>query len=64
MTDEDKIVAIGLLTRRDLEMLGSAFSRVFPLDENSGFDGLLIAIDEADRTLRQARDARVEDGRE
>ena len=44
----DKIVAIGLLTQRDLDILGDGFRRVFPLDAAGDFDALLAAIDEAD----------------
>jgi hypothetical protein len=53
MTD-DHIVAVGLLTGRDLELLGPTFERLWPVDETPCFSGLLQAIDEADRELRQA----------
>lgn len=43
----DRIVAVGLLTARDLEMLGSGFRRVFPIDQGAEFQDLLHAIDEA-----------------
>lgn len=57
MSDDDSIVAVGLLTRRDLQALGSGFSRAFPVDQTPCFSSLLIAIDEADRALWRARDA-------
>ena len=60
MSDEDAIVAVGLLTSRDLEALGSAFTRSFPVDQTPCFNGLLIAIDEADRALWRAREANAD----
>ena len=53
---DDRIVAVGLLTRRDLSLLGSTFDRAWPVDEAPCFSGLLQAIDDADRTLRSERD--------
>lgn len=43
----DRIVAVGLLTAKDLEMLGTGFRRAFPIDRATEFDDLLLAIDEA-----------------
>ena len=57
MSDDGAIVAVGLLTQRDLAALGSDFSRAFPVDDTPCFNGLLVAIDEADRALWRARDA-------
>ena len=48
----DKIVAIGLLTQRDLGLLGPTFDRAYPLDRAPRFEDLLHAIDEADEKLR------------
>lgn len=48
---DQRIVAVGLLTARDLEVLGQGFTRVFPVDEKPCFAQLLRAIDEADRDL-------------
>ena len=50
------VVALGLLTERDLELLGPTFTRAFPIDETPCFSGLLQAIDEADRELWRERD--------
>ena len=47
--DRRGVVAIGLLTRRDLDMLGSGFRRAIPLDGAGDFDDLLARIDEAER---------------
>jgi hypothetical protein len=49
----DRIVAIGLLTKRDLRLLGPAFDRVWPVEDASQFETLLHAIDEAERALKQ-----------
>lgn len=49
----ERIIAIGLLTRRDLKVLGPTFDRVWPVEEAPHFNELLRAIDEADRRLQQ-----------
>ena len=51
----EKIVAVGLLTRRDLDVLGPTFDRIWPVEEVPHFTELLRAIDEADRKLQQVR---------
>jgi hypothetical protein len=48
-----RIVAVGLLTRRDLEVLGPSFDRIWPVEEAPHFNELLRAIDEADRRLQE-----------
>ena len=50
---DDRIVAIGLLTKRDLRLLGPAFDRAWPLEDASQFETLLWAIDEAERALEE-----------
>ena len=55
MADQNRIVAIGLLTQRDLDALGSGFKRAYPIDEAPCFGELLAAIDEADRAFLQDR---------
>jgi hypothetical protein len=49
----DKFVAVGLLTQRDLDVLGSGFRRAYPLEETTDFTELLILIDEVDQTGRE-----------
>ena len=49
---ENRIIAVGLLTRRDLDRLGSNLARVWPVEEAPGFEELLEAIDQADRQLQ------------
>jgi hypothetical protein len=51
-----RIVAVGLLTDRDLDVLGTGFRRYFPVDHTPCFGELLSAIDEADRELWRERD--------
>lgn len=53
MTISERIVAVGLLTRRDLTMLGPTFDRIWPVEEAPHFHQLLRAIDEADRNLEK-----------
>ena len=49
----ERIVAVGLLTRRDLDVLGPAFNRIWPVEEAPHFNELLRAIDDADQRLQQ-----------
>ena len=51
-----RIVAVALLTQPELQGLGSAFDRAWPVDQTPCFAGLLEAIDEADRELWRARE--------
>ena len=55
---QDRIVAVGLLTPHDLNLLGPSFDRVWPVEEAPSFDELLKAIDDADRRLQKAREDR------
>lgn len=57
MASSERVVAIGILTDRDIERLGPAFGRLFPIDETPCFYDLLSAIDQAERQLRPCRDA-------
>jgi len=45
-------VAVGLLTQREVQLLGDGFTRLWPVDETPCFEDLLQAIDEADRQLK------------
>jgi hypothetical protein len=51
---QDRIVAIGLLTDRNLERLGDELTRLWPIDLVPQFEELLAAIDEADRRLQES----------
>ena len=57
-----RIVAVGLLTQRDVEALGSGFKRLFPIDETPCFEDLLRAIDDADRDIWRDRDVQARNG--
>lgn len=48
-----QIVAVGLLTEQDLDLLGATFTRLWPVDRAPQFDELLAAIDEAERRLQE-----------
>ena len=54
---QDRIVAVGLLTRRDLNLLGPTFDRAWPVEDAPAFSELLRAIDEADRRLHNGFEA-------
>jgi hypothetical protein len=61
-TMRDKpIVAIGLLSADDLSRLGPTFHLAWPIEDSPCFNGLLEAIDEADRRMWQDRDRRNEE---
>lgn len=50
----ERIVAVGLLTKHDLGLLGPTFDRAWPVEETPSFNELLRAIDEADRRLEES----------
>ena len=52
MPESPQIVAIGLLTQYELELLGQGFDRAFPINNELVFEDLLRAIDEADLKLQ------------
>lgn len=49
----DHIVAVGLLTKNDVRLLGPAFDRMWPVREAPCFNELLSAIDDADEKLQR-----------
>jgi hypothetical protein len=51
--NQNGIVAVGLLTKRDLSVLGPTFTRLWPVDQTPSFNELLRAIDKADAELRR-----------
>ena len=51
--DQERIVAVGLLTRHDLNRLGPTFSRAWPVEDAPDFADLLREIDKADEELRR-----------
>jgi hypothetical protein len=52
----ERIVAIGLLTQREVNLLGPAFDRLWPVEQAPEFEVLLEAIDQADRALHRSPD--------
>lgn len=52
----ERIFAVALVTRRELELLGPAFDRAWPVDQTPCFSQLLEAIDDADREMIRERD--------
>ena len=52
---KDRIVAVGLLTQREVDLLGPTFDRLWPVDDAPCFPELLRAIDEAERKLCEVR---------
>jgi hypothetical protein len=55
----ERIVAVGLLTQRNLDRLGTSLDQVWPIDKTPCFGALLQAIDEADREIWRERDAKA-----
>lgn len=53
---KQRIVAVGLLTEQDLTLLGNSFTRLWPVEEKPCFEGLLDAIDQAERDLDQLKE--------
>lgn len=41
----DRIVAVGLLTERDVAALGKSFRRLYPVENDGAFDDLLAKLD-------------------
>ena len=59
MAESPQIVAIGLLTQHELDLLGRGFDRAFPIDDELVFEDLLRAIDEAELALQSRAGAPV-----
>lgn len=51
---EDKIIAVALLTQRDLEVIGTGLGRVFPVEEVEGFEDLLAQLEHVEPTQLRA----------
>ena len=50
MPGRGDIVAVGLLTQRDMDGLGAGFRNAFPISDATDFEDLLRAIDRATST--------------
>jgi hypothetical protein len=55
MEEAERIVAIGLLTEHDLDILGTGFRRAFRIDDSPCFEDLLAAIDVAENQAETMR---------
>jgi hypothetical protein len=55
----EPFVAVGLLTQRDLDVLGSGFRRAFPLTDSADFAPLLKRLDEAVQRTNNPQSATV-----
>lgn len=53
--DYEQIVAVGLLSKNDVALLGPSFEQLWPVDDAPCFGDLLRAIDKADRQFRDER---------
>jgi hypothetical protein len=49
----ERIIAVGLLTQRDVDLLGPTFDRLWPIEDAPSFSSLLEAIDAADAELKR-----------
>jgi hypothetical protein len=63
ITVPGQIVAVGLLTERDVRVLGPTFTRIWPVERAPSFSELLRAIDDADRELEGKALLRLEQRR-
>jgi len=52
-----EIVAVALVTQRELERLGPGFARAFAIPDGDMFDDVLMAIDRADQACRKRRES-------
>jgi hypothetical protein len=55
----ERIVAVGLLTERDVNLLGPTFQRLWPIESARDFTELLKAIDCAEQELRTVSNERA-----
>ncbi|HEY8591546.1 MAG TPA: hypothetical protein VIL42_01630 [Sphingomicrobium sp.] len=54
---KDRIIAVGLLTQRDVTLLGPTFDRLWPVEDAPEFEDLLKAIDDAERQAAREKGA-------
>ena len=53
---KEPMAAVGLLTKRNIDQLGSSLQQLWPVQDVPCFTGLLSAIDDADRDYWLASD--------
>ena len=54
----DRIVSVGLLTQRDLDVLGSSFTRHFPVPRDDTFADLIRRLDHVEAIPQRERNER------
>lgn len=54
----ERVVAVGLLTQRDLDVLGAGFKRAFPVTDDADFGDLLRALERVDAVPERPRPQR------
>ena len=54
--DQDRIVAVGLLTRHDLEVLGQGFRRSYRVRDVEGFEDLLAKLEHVEAVPVRRKD--------
>lgn len=60
---QERVVAVGFLTSRDLELLGAGFQRHFPVDHEDIFADLLEKLDKVEAApLGKGVSLQVKDG--
>lgn len=55
---KDRIVAVGFLTQRDLDVLGTRFHRLFPVTEDNAFAELVETLNKIDWVERSSDQSR------
>ncbi len=55
--NDDRVIAVGLLTQSDLDRLGQGFRRIFPIPDAGDFDDLIQALDQISRPGAAPRSA-------
>jgi hypothetical protein len=58
----NRSVAVGTLTRRDLDLISTGFRRAFPLTDANDFASLLIEIDQAEERCSTPSPAAISTG--
>lgn len=56
--NDERVIAVGFLTRREVAMVGAHLSRLYPLDDAGPFADLIEAIDEADQEYHRSENVR------
>lgn len=54
----DRIVSVGLLTQHDLDVLGSSFTRHFPVPRDDTFADLIRRLDHVEAIPQRERNER------